>query len=617
MIILVNGKKAVLKSGFSFEYVAENRLFLGRDGYTLSIPFPLKDCPENIDIFGHVNRMDTDKDTVTFDCEIVDAGVSLSGTLSIVKLSEIEVECQFSEGRCEQVATDPFTETYINEFGAALGTYPYSLASDITPENAWKSYDKGMNAVALPWVNTSYPEAPNNRVNYNGSAYSWHGDVSELSWQPYLLYIAKQICNAIGYEYDFSAWEHSGYKYLIICNTLPASWYRHDFAEALPHWTVSEFFEKLELLLKGEFDFDHRAKSVKFMFSKMVISKIPQVKLQDVVDKYTAEISREDSDCDYIGAKRLAYKDCRHEMSNYYDCDWAVEGKNVKEYPSLKEMIDTNKRQNIEYNDYRGYQKHALWGEKNIHQTGHRCIIPGLMYAQAEKTFFTMRSVGTEYLYQDSGGREHWTQLYALQPVNLFGSGVVDGDDSDKEEIEFCPVCLSTATVSGNDIGYLIFLSFNPMEDSSISDTVDPGDRSSIRQTSFVQSIEAGEKEGKGSAYYDVIYVAFWSGEIPRPGKEPYPLIDPVHVRVDWVAVHQGLPDLRLHGSAYGYEQQIPMIDKRKKFNFSWLSGEIPNPRAIYHIRGKRYVCEKITATFTEHGMSQLLKGEFYMILDS
>ena len=59
MIILVNGKKAMLKSGFSFDYVTENRLFLGRDGYTLSMAFPLKDCPENVEIFGQIHRMES------------------------------------------------------------------------------------------------------------------------------------------------------------------------------------------------------------------------------------------------------------------------------------------------------------------------------------------------------------------------------------------------------------------------------------------------------------------------------------------------------------------------------------------------------------------------------
>ena len=58
MEIKINGHDAVLKSGTSFEYVAENRMFSGSDGYTLSITFPLIDCPENTAIFGNINRAD-------------------------------------------------------------------------------------------------------------------------------------------------------------------------------------------------------------------------------------------------------------------------------------------------------------------------------------------------------------------------------------------------------------------------------------------------------------------------------------------------------------------------------------------------------------------------------
>ena len=57
-------------------------------------------------------------------------------------------------------------------------------------------------------------------------------------------------------------------------------------------------------------------------------------------------------------------------------------------------------------------------------------------------------------------------------------------------------------------------------------------------------------------------------------------------------------------------------IDGKKKFHFSFLSDTIPNPRALFYIRGQRYICEKVTATFLESGKSQLLKGVFYRVLD-
>ena len=57
-------------------------------------------------------------------------------------------------------------------------------------------------------------------------------------------------------------------------------------------------------------------------------------------------------------------------------------------------------------------------------------------------------------------------------------------------------------------------------------------------------------------------------------------------------------------------------INPKQKVTFKFLANKIPNPRTLFVIRGKRYVCEKITATFTSNGMSQLLKGAFYPIVD-
>lgn len=47
----------------------------------------------------------------------------------------------------------------------------------------------------------------------------------------------------------------------------------------------------------------------------------------------------------------------------------------------------------------------------------------------------------------------------------------------------------------------------------------------------------------------------------------------------------------------------------------TYINGNITSFKDIYRELNK-YVCEKITATFKESGMSQLLKGTFYRVLD-
>lgn len=627
MNIYVGDKVAVLKKDFSFEYIAENRLFLGRDGYTLSIAFPLKDCPQNIEIFGHINRLDVAKDTVNFECSIIDGKTSLFGTLSVVKVSEVEIECQFSEGRCSQTVTDPFEDTFITDLD--LGSCSTVNKSEITPAQAWKSYDSGASEVALPWVNENSPTAPNNWVNYESNAYVWDSENVRLSWQPYLIVIAKRICDAIGYSYDFNEWEQSPMRHLIICNTLPGSWYMPEYAKVMPGWTVSEFFEKLELFLMCEFDFDHKAKSVAMHFSKNILAGVAPVYIDNLVDSYNVEVSQEQSsNCDYIASKRLAYKECSHSMWNYYSCDWFVKNyRMVKSYDTLSELIEKNER-----TDYvrEGQITRVYWGEQMGDGWDNRITtVNALLYARNVDTYFVFRSIGTEYLGKSALGRESYTQLYVLQPVNVFGSGTVEDDNTDTEEIEFVPVCIMDTFVSkDDDKGYMMFLNPSSFDASSSAEESSSGtrpggvsnyDASVINQPGPASSIARGESQ-KASNYYDEIYVAFWNGYIVESGKTPYPIIDGAIVTQDWKDRHMAGFSMRLHGSSVDFDaplqSQLPQVDSKQKFKFSWLSTDIPNPRAIFYIRGKRYLCEKITATFTENGMSQLLKGEFYPLLD-
>lgn len=68
--------------------------------------------------------------------------------------------------------------------------------------------------------------------------------------------------------------------------------------------------------------------------------------------------------------------------------------------------------------------------------------------------------------------------------------------------------------------------------------------------------------------------------------------------------------DMRVRGRPV--EQNLSVSDYKFIKNFY---GKHYN-YILFFVRGKRYVCEKITATFTENGMSQLLKGEFWPLLD-
>lgn len=606
MHIYVNNKLAALKKGTSFEFVSENRMFSGSDGYTLTITFPLRGCPQNIAIFGHINRADVEAQKVIFDCEIRDKGFYKFGSITITEISEAEVKTQFLEGRSEQNFDKTFDKVYINELD--LGAPPTTSTSQISTSNAWYPERTGCKCVALPWVN-DYSGNIQNLADYvvddasqNKGHFTWStNECRGLSWQPYLLYITRRICEAVGYTPDFSRWEEvEEYKYLLICNTLPFAWYMPDFANALPHWTVEKYFEKLELFLGGEFDFDHRAKRISFAFTHSILAEKKPVCLEDVIEEHATEVKVDEDRCDYLEAKNLVYKDCDHEMWKFYSCDWFIKGwqNRVVKYNSMRELLEANK----------GY---ATWDGQ--HHRNNR--IDKLLYAADCDAYFVIRAISRQQVVEVHAGRLYIRYQYKcrMQPVNLFGGRIVnDDEEADQTEIEFVPAWIDDTE---DKYGRLLFLSFSGYDEDNDT-TSEDDDKHPFMQTWSASSLAAGEKEKK-SEYYDRIFVGWYDGSNHFIGNRlPYPNVEDIAIADDWSNFAYVHFSMRINDRKIRRGRVFHTIDPKKKTTFKFLADNIPDVRSVFLIRGKRYVCEKITATFTENGMSQLLKGVFYPITD-
>ena len=617
MHIYVNNKLAALKKGTSFEFVSENRMFSGSDGYTLTITFPLKGCPENIAIFGHINRADVVAQKVIFDCEIRDRGFYKFGSITITEISETEVKTQFLEGRSEQNFDKTFDKVYINELdlGSASG------CNDSTPPNAWNPYLQSMKCVALPWVNDAsgniqnladyHPEERNANGTLKTQAYySWNADCRGRSWQPYLLYITKKICEAVGYSADFSKWEDKEeYKYLLICNTLPYAWDTGGFARALPHWTVAEYFEKLELFLGGEFTINHRIKTIDFEFTDEVLNTLKPIALNDIIEEYSTEVTVEDDRCEYSEAKNLVFKECDHEMWKFYSCDWFIKAwkKNAVVYPSMRELLAANKS----FATWNGSSSRGSRRDK-------------LLYAEDIDTYFIIRSLSKTLVEKRDGWMPNrYSYKMELRPVNMFGGRIVDeSDDADEIEIEFVPAWIDETEDKYGRVLFLAFSGYDENDSTTTSWSRDPDERkqeidNTLYQPHAVQALSAGEKT-KTAEYYNVIYVAWWDGATDGAleGKLPHPYVENVEVTPDWSNFRNIHMSLRINDRYHNSRRNVHAIDTKQKTTFKFLSDTIPNPRAMFLIRGKRYLCEKVTATFTENGMSQLIKGIFWPIAE-
>lgn len=606
MRIFIDNKQAAIKKGTSFEYVSENRLFSGSDGYSFNISFPLKGCEENIAIFGHIYRPDFVPEKTLYDCKIIDRNLNLYGSLTITEISESEVKAQFLQGRSESNFENSFDTIFINEMN--LGRPPYSSKNAMTPAQTWNPQSTSMKCVALPWVNDYSGNIQNKADVVMESTvldkyhYEWSKETTGISWQPYLIYIAKRILDELNYSYDFTDWENNEEtKYLIICNTLPYAWFKPHFADALPHWSVAEFFSKLELFLGAEFDFDHRHKKVSFAFTHSTLLSKNLVHLKDVIEEHSFELSEDEKEGEYLESKNLVYKECDHDTWKFYSCDWFIK-ENKDSAMRFKTLSDLLRRLREE-----GF---ASWD--GAHEEGG--LFDKLFYAGDCDAYFIIQAMNRErkFVEKEDGGREYkWIYSCVLRPINLFGgSNPGEGDEEvESEEIEFVPVRIDETDAKS---GKCMFLNFAAYDDDNDDANVEDSD-SDFMQSFAVQAIKAGEKKKKAE-FYDRIYIGFWDGSQRSNKKLPYPWVENIEISDDWKNFQHLRFSLRLNNKTSIYRTPVYRPDIKRKATFKFVADTIPDVRAPFIYNGKRYICEKITATFSESGMSQLLKGVFYPV---
>lgn len=97
----------------------------------------------------------------------------------------------------------------------------------------------------------------------------------------------------------------------------------------------------------------------------------------------------------------------------------------------------------------------------------------------------------------------------------------------------------------------------------------------------------------------------------------PLPIIDPYMINQDNELILTPY-SMRLTGAKKPETRTENFsIDQSVKFTFKFIvkDGRVPDVRSIFLIHGKKYIAEKITATFNaESGMSQLMKMVCYRI---
>lgn len=655
--LLVEGVSIELPSSISIEYSAENRLLTQADGYSLGIEIPLKGSAVNSGVFGFVWRKDADIYSLRFNAVLMTPQVVLRGVVMIVGVSERDITIQFLEGRSQQNSELTFEESYINELTLGYTALPVARRS-ITVDDAHRRYgepvgDIPADAVALPWVIRDSGEIVHNSVALRNNTLSWVpqwspgrpanriGDApaqENLSYMPYLLTVAVRVARAMGYSYDFSPWEEDPVKRdLLVCNTVPASLRLRDFSWAMPHWTVNEFFENIETILEGEFDIDHGSRRISFRFTADILADTPDVVIGDVVDEFEVEVDIDDDQdsAQTLLAKNVSFADNSSRLWPVMSCDWFIrrrlrevanfDASGTRADPGAGWMQGTDHTQYLDSTrcfafDTVDEMRDTLRPYK-YSKTYRGYPFDGVFFARDVKCWFILQQqklVTVDFHFalskQDEidefglqGGETYY--LYNLLPVNEFGDFIVrDSDEADRIELKTVPVPVDSI---GEDAS-AIFLPYSADEnlDGSTAIAIDPDDSSTWTQPAPYREINSGDN-GRHE-YYDKLYLGYWTGGLDWMNL--IPVTSNVHIYSDFGVYVTQHKSMRLNIDLDRGVSRLLSIDERRLYKFSFLSDSLPDPRAVYLIQGKRYICKRLQAVFSASGMSRLIKGEFYRL---
>lgn len=637
MRILINHKEAVIKKGSSFEFISENRYFTGSDSYTLAIEFPLADCPKNLAIFGHINRKDIVTQQYLFDCEIFAGKFYKLGSITITEISDKSVKCQFLEGRSVQNYDNTLDDIYINEL--ALGSWPNAYSDSSVAEQFLISETPTYTAV--PWVNNSSGNIQN-PVQYSGSVLNWHPDFvssseKRVSFMPFMIFIFKKIFDALGYTYDIQAWNASRFKWLLICNCVPGAWNRTNWAYVLPRWSVTEFLEELEKLMNCQFEVDSVAKTVKMSFPSTASASQNTVEIKAINEFQATKTEEDESDYEENMGKR------------YADVDSEIFTAMVSTIPR-----EEQKKQN-ELGPGRFFSKFPVdEGCDSISDVAEEACATikksdifyrntlGCFYTYIEHHYYVPKGKICYYDYESDTPniQRHIesTQFYA-QRVGEFAP--VEPKDADGKSVELKIV---PAIIDEIYYDFAIFLEPGEMKDED--DIYNDYDGSTTKGDIYLRKYENSDPV----EIYDKIYVAFWNASIfdefiqertmiqgewrevaesqwyyiennVTKRQLPHPVIsnyEPVWMQsvknptyILWDENDTNRYSLALHASNVVNKK----IDGRVKYTVKFIADNVPDVGSVFLIAGQQFLCKKITATFTEKGMSQLLKGEFYRII--
>ena len=326
--LTINDLPVAMPTGHNFKLTVENPRFGESGAWSFEISLPLRGCRENLNIFGPLHHTQTRKfsQLPEYTFKLIADYITLEGKVVVTGATDEVVKVQLLAGNSwfsSSWKTEDGVDKYIDELplgraweSALAGWYKlrydegYINMSDNefvllglnrpNMEFAVHGLSTVTDAVAFPIYSTLDGKRANShefRVNPTTGElrYYFKGSLTaipegKVAAQPYLKAVIDRIVKALGFEFAWDSYALDGtwLENIFIAHARNS----HYYVDALPHWSVEDFFNELKNFLGVYLEQEGKRISVRLARLK----DMPIIELLSVMDEHTAETSDNEDD---------------------------------------------------------------------------------------------------------------------------------------------------------------------------------------------------------------------------------------------------------------------------------------------------------------------------------
>jgi hypothetical protein len=315
--LYINNQLVELGDSTNIKLLDENPYFTKSSKYTYDVEVPLKGSMNNIKIFGNLHRQDVEKQIITYKARMVsDNHNVIDGTATLTSVTDTGIKLQILAGNAEMNFLSKYEKVYVDEMKLGFSAIEYRNSTDFWEIAAfyeqgltnWKNYifltgKYGVtDYIFMPVKGTDSDSVYNNLCIYdcigsekgeyrvellvsnwlrsNRTVPAW---LQNIAPQPYMCFIIRKILDVMGYTVTRNDIESTVLANEFIANNKSIS----DWAEVLPHWTVSEFMTQIERHFGVVFRLNDTTKTAEIINRDSYYKENNNVYLDNIEDEYS------------------------------------------------------------------------------------------------------------------------------------------------------------------------------------------------------------------------------------------------------------------------------------------------------------------------------------------